>query len=92
MRALNDRRVADDAQWRGRRFTGGVGAVNLKVKVVSQPMDERYDPKTIEPKWQAEWERSRSLPDSDESDAAQVLPARDVPLSFGQGLLRRPSA
>ena len=58
MRALNDRRAADDAQCRGHRFTGGVGAVNLKVKVVSQPMDERYEPKAVEPKWQAEWERS----------------------------------
>ena len=87
MRALNDRRAADDAQCRGRRFTGGVGAVNLKVKVVSQPMDERYEPKAIEPKWQAEWERSgiyltpwnRTGPSFTCWRCFHILPARACP-------------
>ena len=43
--------------------------------------EQRYDPRAIEPKWQAIWERERTWEVSNEtSRRAEVLRARDAAL------------
>ena len=49
-----------------------------------------YDPKAIEPKWQARWEARAHLPRRDRSRAPEVLRARHVPVPVRRRPARRP--
>ena len=46
-------------------------------------MIEKYEFWKIEEKWQGEWEREESFRVDEGSPPSQVLPAGDVPVSFG---------
>src|SRR5579875_716913 len=50
------------------------------------PMDERYDPKKIEPYWQAEWERSGLYLTGDDRSRAKFYLLEMFPYPSGNGL------
>ena len=56
------------------------------------PMDERYDPKKIEPNWQAEWERTDLYLTREDPGRPKFYVLEMFPYPSGAGLSRRPSA
>ena len=44
---------------------------------------ERYNPRASEPRWQKAWDEAKALRDQERRSAAEILRARDVPLSVG---------
>ena len=55
-----------------------------------ESMSQRYDPSTIEPKWQRYWEEHEDLPRRAAPGTAQGVRARHVPVPVGRRAARRP--